>query len=291
MSRARHKLTTLTRPQVLVLAAASALLVFLVGSVLWAQFGQQQAQDATGVVEQQRDEVAEQRDSTAAQAASLAEQIKAACRDGSLHGAVCEQAEQVAATPVPPVPGPIGPEGLQGPGPTVDQIQDAVAAYLLANPPPPGRAPTPAEVAAAVASFLTANPPAPGRSPTAEEISSAVATYFARNPPPAGEPGENGRDGQPGRPPTAAEIRIAVDQYLAENPPPAGEAGTPGPQGPIGPPGEPPESFTMTLDGQAQTCARSGGSDTAPAYTCSAPAGSGEDDEDDGGLPVLPENP
>lgn len=279
MSPARHKLRTLTRSQILVLTAAAAAVLFLVGSVLWAQFGQQQAVDQTGVVEQQRDAVTEERDAAAGQAQSLAEQIRAACSSGDLAGPVCEQAERVATTPVPPAPGPTGPEGQPGPGPSVDQIQAAVAVYLLAHPPPAGRAPTPAEVAAAVASFLTANPPAPGRAPTAEEIASAVATYFDRNPPPAGEPGRNGRDGEPGRAPTAAEIRAAVDQYLAENPPPSGEQG---PEGPAGPPGVPPASFTMSVDGQTHTCSRTNTDDTAPTYTCSAPAGPGENDETEG---------
>lgn len=280
---ARHKLRTLTRSHVLVLVGSAVMVLFLVGSVLWAQFGQQQAQDQTGQVAQERDAVADQRDAAAGQAKSLAEQIKVACTDGSLAGPVCEQAAAVAETPVPPVPGPIGPTG---PGPTVEQIQAAVDAYLVAHPPPAGRAPTAAEVAAAVASYLTANPPTPGRAPTAEEISAAVEEYFDRNPPPAGAPGQDGRDGQDGRPPTASEIRAAVDQYLAENPPPAGPAGDQGPQGPAG---EPPSSFTMSLDGTTQTCTRTGGDDSAPTYSCSAPVGPGEN-EPDGGTTTPPES-
>jgi hypothetical protein len=263
VSAARHKLRTLTRSHILVLGAAAVMVVFLVGSVLWAQLGQQQAQDDKGVVEQQRDQVAEQRDAKAAQAQSLAEQIKAACADGSLVGPVCEQAEQIAATPVPtepPVPGP------QGPPPTTEQIQAAVDAYLIAHPPPEGRPPNAAEVAAAVASYLTANPPTPGRPPTAEEISAAVAQYFADNPPPQGPKGDEGQDGEPGRPPTAEEIRAAVDSYLAAHPPPQG------PKGDEGDPGPPPSSLTLTIDGTTQTCTRSGGTDTAPAYDCTGPA-------------------
>src|SRR5690606_28983073 len=114
-------------------------------------------------------------------------------------------------------------------------------------------------------SFLTTNPPSPGRPPSAEEISAAVSEYFVRNPPPAGRPGEDGRDGEPGRPPTAEEIRAAVDSFLAANPPPPGKDGQPGP------PGAPPQSFTMSLNGATQTCNRSGGTDTAPTYTCSGP--------------------
>ena len=205
------------------LAAAAVAVAFLAGSVLWAQLGQQEAEDQTGVVEQQRD-------ATAAQAQNLAAQIQAACASGELTGVVCAQAERVAAEPVPPVPGPvgpIGPLGPQGPAPTPEQIRSAVDAYLAANPPPPGRAPTASDVAAAVTNYLTANPPAPGRAPTAGEIAAAVELYFDTNPPPAGPQGE------PGRPPTAEEIRAAVDAYLAEHPPPAG------PSGPVGDPGPP----------------------------------------------------
>lgn len=224
MIRPRHRLRHLTRSHLLIIGVAAIAVLFLLGSVFVAQLGRQEARDQTGAVEQQRD-------ATAAQAQSLAEQIKAACRDGSLAGPICTQAAQVAAEPIP---GPQGPRGEPGPPPTAEQIQSAVDAYLAANPPPAGRPPTAAEVAAAVASYLTANPPAPGRPPTAAEIADAVEVYFANNPPPAGEPGENGRDGrdgEDGRPPTAEEIRAAVDAYLAENPPPAGPAGADGGQG------------------------------------------------------------
>src|SRR5690606_12800904 len=277
---ARHRLRTLTRSHVLVLVGVGVMVLFLLGSVLWAQLGQQAAQVETG-------QVAQERDAKAAQAQSLAEQIRTACADGSLTGPVCVEAEQVTQeTSTPPAPGPEGPRGEPGPGPTEEQIQAAVSAYLTAHPPPAGRGPTPAEVAAAVASYLIANPPEPGRPPTAEEIAAAVETYFARNPPPPGPRGADGRDGEPGRPPTPAEIRAAVDQYLAEHPPPAGAAGPPGP---AGPPGEPPASFTMTFGDTTQTCTRSGGSDEAPTYTCSAPAGPGGTDQ--GGVTPTPSEP
>lgn len=109
----RHRLRKLSAPRsrMLLLVAAAAAVLFLAGSVLAAQLGRDAAQTQTGVVEQQRD-------ATAAQAASLAEQIKAACAAGELAGAVCQQAEQVAAEPVV---GPVGPQGIPGasgvPGP------------------------------------------------------------------------------------------------------------------------------------------------------------------------------
>ena len=220
MKRARHRLN-LPRSRIMLLVVAAGAVLVLVISVFAAQMNQQSAEDQTA-------EVTGQRDATAAQAQSLATQIQAACRDGSLQGALCERADQVAADPVPGPTGPIGPTGEAGPPPSPEQIQHAVDAYLVANPPPGGREPTAAEVAAAVASYLSANPPSPGRAPSAAEISAAVEVYFANNPPPEGEPG---------RPPTAEEIRAAVDDYLASNPPPAGPAGVAGERGDPGPRG------------------------------------------------------
>jgi hypothetical protein len=217
----RHRLRLITRNRMLLLALAAVAVLFIVGSVLWAQAGQQAAQQQTGVVEQQRD-------SAVAEKVSLAEQIKAACAAGDLRGPICDQAADVAATPVPSA------TGAAGRPPTAAEISAAVEAYLLANPPAAGRAPTAAEVAAAAASYLTANPPNPGRAPTVAEIVDAVGTYFATHPPPTGDPGQDGKDG---RPPTAGEIRAAVDEYLAEHPPPAGEQGPQGPAGPVCPDG------------------------------------------------------
>ena len=189
----------------------------------------------------------DQRDATAEQATTLAEQVAAACAAGGdtaaelLRVGACQQAQQVRALPVPGIPGVRGPEGAQGPGPSPEQISGAVAAYLLENPPPAGRAPTPGEVATAVAEFLTANPPEPGRAPTAAEIADATATYFATN------PVRNGVDGEPGRPPTAEEVRAAVEGYLAAHPPAQGPQGEMGPAGPTCPPGS--SLQNVTYDG------------------------------------------
>lgn len=105
----RHRLRKLTAPRsrlLFVLIAAAAVL-FLVGSVIIAQLGRDAAQTETGVVEQQRD-------GAAAQAASLASQIQAECAQGVLTGPVCEQAERVAAEPIPGPAGPRGDPGAQG---------------------------------------------------------------------------------------------------------------------------------------------------------------------------------
>lgn len=125
-----------------------------------------------------------------------------------------------------------GPAGPAGPGPTDEQVAEAVAAYLATFPPDAGRPPTMAEIADAVAIQLAVNPPDQGErgpGPTQEQILAAVTTYLIANPPPAGEPGQDGADGAPG-------------QDGAD-----GEASTvPGPAGPTGPPGPTcPEGFTL----------------------------------------------
>lgn len=173
-----------------------------------------------GVAAQDDKQTAElQRDGAVAEKQSLAAQIRAECASGDLTGLICVRASEIATEPVP------GPRGEPGRPPTPEEIQAAVDAYLVENPPPAGRPPTAGEVAAAVSEYLIENPPQPGRPPTAEEIAAAVGTYYAANPPPAGPAG------QPGRPPTAEEIRAAVDAYLAEHPPPAGPVGPMGNQG------------------------------------------------------------
>lgn len=213
MSKPRHRLRRLNLKTVTLVTA-----LLVAALVAWASIGIYQT-----VTTQRTTEV--QRDGAAAQAVSLAEQIKQACASGDLAGAVCQQAVEVAADPVPVEPPPQGAEGPRGPGPTPEQIRLAVEAYLVSNPPPAGRAPSTAEIAQAVSSYLISNPPAPARPPTAGEIADAVQVFYANNPPPSG------RDGEPGRPPTAEEIRAAVDAALAENPPPAGATGDAGPQG------------------------------------------------------------
>jgi hypothetical protein len=196
-----------------------------VGTGVWAT-------TSAGQVEDDRQVAVEQRDAAAAQGADLARQVLEACGRGEIVQSpdgrnLCEQASTVQATPVPVVP-PQVIEGAPGRPPTPAEIEAAVSAYLVANPPAAGRPPSEAEVAAAVAQYLTANPPEPGRPPTAAEIAAAVETYFADNPPPRGPAGSTGERG-PG--PTPEEIRAAVDAYLAENPPPRGPAGPPCPAG------------------------------------------------------------
>lgn len=212
MAAVRHRLK-MPRSRTLMIALAVVGVLFLAGSVVYAQFGRDTAQTQTAVAEGQRD-------ATAAQASTLADQVTAACASGG-DAAVklraigaCQQAVQVQSAPA--VAEAMGP---RGPGPSPEEISNAVAAYLVAHPPPAGRAPTVAEVAEAVASYLTVNPPSPGRAPTAGEIAAATETYFESHPPQAGPAG---------RPPTADEIRAAVNDYMAEHPVPAAERGAQG---------------------------------------------------------------
>lgn len=196
-----------------------------------------------------------QRDAAASQATSLAAQVTEACNQGGdvaakLRGiGACEHAQQVIETPVPGPPGPVGP------GPTLDEISNAVTDYMIKHPAPAGRGPTQAEITAAVASYMLDHPPTPGRPPTAEEIAGAVSAYSNAHPAPGGPPG---------RPPTAQEIDQAVASYLATHPVPKGETGAQGPQGP------PPKSFTISNGVLGtQTCTRDAGSpDNAATYTC-----------------------
>lgn len=234
MSPARHKLRTLTRSHILVLAATAAMVVFLVGSVVWANLGQQQAQDATGVVEQQRDD-------TAAQAKILAEQIKTVCADPTLADqirAACEQAEQVAATPVPGPAGPVGEPGAAG------------AEGPQGVPGEPGPKGDPGEPGPTGA-------PGPGGAPGLDGADGPPGATGPRGP--QGDQGPAGSDGEPG--PAG----------------PKGDPGETGPQGPAGADGEDgalPESFSMDIGDDTYVCSRDGDS---PTYTCSTTGGGSDE--------------
>lgn len=82
------------RSRTLVITIAIIAVVFLAGSVVWAQLS---------------------RNAAGQQAQSLAEQIKDECRRGGLTGPLCDQADAVAADPIPGPAGPQGAQGLSGP--------------------------------------------------------------------------------------------------------------------------------------------------------------------------------
>lgn len=194
-------------------------LLGLIAAIIWGF-----AVSGAGAVEDQRDTaVAEKQD--------LGREVTEACARGDVVQSVdgrdlCQRAAQVQAEPPPPDP--ILGQGERGPGPTIEEINAAVAAYCAARNNCSGRPPTTAEVAAAVAEYLTANPPQPGRPPTAAEISDAVTTWFAANPPQDGRDGQDGADGKDGEDgergpgPTDEQIEAAVQAWLSQHPPPPG---------------------------------------------------------------------
>lgn len=151
-------------------------------------------------------------------------------------GQLADQVKALGATPIvqPAVPAPSGPTivnaaPIAAPGPTQAQIDDAVAAYLIAHPPAPGKSVTPAMVATAVGDFLTAYPPTPGRPPTAQEIASAATDYLSTHA--AQFTGATGQTGQAGKDATDAQVSAAVDAYCSTHGKCAGPAGGQGLQG------------------------------------------------------------
>ena len=78
-------------------------------------------------------------------------------------------------------------------------------------------------VAAAVADFLTAHPPQPGRPPTAEEIASAASAYIAEHA--ADVRGQNGQNA------TDAQVAAAVAAYCDAHGSCAGPSGQNGHDG------------------------------------------------------------
>lgn len=171
-------------------------------------------------------------------------------------------------TPVAPVTGAQGPRGAQGPGPSQQQIDDAVAAYLAVHPPAPGKDATAEQVAAAAGAYLSAHPPQPGRPPTAEEIAGAVSTYCSTH---------GGCAGPAGRSATDSQVAQAVAAYCGQEPSPCagpvgadGPSGPPGPTGATGPPGSPPAGWTYSdALGVQHTCTRNNDDDSSPTYNCS----------------------
>lgn len=216
----------------MLLAGSAIAVLFIVGSALWAQLGQQQAQQQTGVVEQQRDVAS-------GQAQSLAAQIKTACASGDLQGPICEQAKDVAATPVP---GPAGPQGTPG------QAGQAGQAGPAGETGPVG----PTGVAGEPGSTGPAGPAGP-----------------------AGANGQDGSDGRDGEPGPAGPRGETGPQGPAGPAGPAGADGKDGADstvpGPQGPPGSPPAEFSWpdpVVPTVTHTCVRSGGEDSSPTYAC-----------------------
>jgi hypothetical protein len=194
------------------------------GFLAWQWFSQHQ----------QINELRQSSDERAVQAGQLYRQVQA------LGGTPVVQPSPPAATP-----GPTGPVGPVGPGPSQAQIDDAVAAYLVAHPPAAGKPATPAMVATAVGDYLTANPPQPGRPPTAQEIASAASSYIASHSADfKGSTGSSGVNGANGANATDAQVAAAVAVYCSAHGNCAGAAGASGPTGAPGAQGPQGVSFT-----------------------------------------------
>lgn len=94
------------------------------------------------------------------------------------------------------------------PGPTAQQISDAITAYLITNPVTV----SPTLIAAQVSAYLAANPPAPGTPGSSGERGEKGDQ---------GDPGTNGvngTDGVDGRTPTPDEIMAVFTEAAARNP-------------------------------------------------------------------------
>lgn len=114
MAAVRHRLRRLKMPRsrTLMFAVAVVAVLFLVGSVLYAQFGRDAAQTQTAVAEGQRD-------ATGAQAVQAVDPVLELCREQSAVGDAlrssprdpCGLAQQVKNDPIV---GPAGPQGVPG---------------------------------------------------------------------------------------------------------------------------------------------------------------------------------
>lgn len=229
----------------LLIAAFVLALLYLVGSVAYSNFGEKTATAQKDQATGQLGVTIDQRDTEATERRKLAQDVQAACDAKDLTGPVCEKADQAAAAPLP---GPIGQPGQPGAPGTPGQPG------VSGVPGAPGQAGTPGE------------PGTPGQS----------------GPPGGpGQVGQPGNAGQPGAPGTAGQPGAPGQSGEAGQQGPAGPQGEPGPAGPAGQdgqngtngqdgaPGPAPGSITLTLNGSQYSCSRSGGSDTAPDYSCS----------------------
>lgn len=115
--------------------------------------------------------------------------VKELCKDVRRLGQDCVTKPGEVRIPVE------GEPGKPGPGPTVQQIADAVAQYLRAHPPTNGRVPTTEEIARAVTEYLLSHPPTAGK-PGATGSQGIQGPQGEQGPAgPKGEPGDAGKDG------------------------------------------------------------------------------------------------
>lgn len=134
-----------------------------------------------------------------------------------------------------------GETGAQGPGPTTDQVEAAVADYCTGGRCKSG--PSQAQVAAAVLTYCTSKADCQG--PAGKDGATVTGPAGKDGTNATGEPGASGSpgaSGAPGRAPTADEISDAVAAYCADGAcrgatGPAGSKGDTGDTGDTGPAG------------------------------------------------------
>jgi hypothetical protein len=212
----RNNKDFLDRIPIRTLATLAIVVLAVVGvAVLYLGTKGQSAQDEAGTAQTQLDDANDQVATGKQLAGKNLEmcqnpEVVAVLQQQGLDEEVCELAI-IVQTQGKAVP---GETGERGPGPTMQQIREAVDDYFRTHPLPEGKAPTIEQLTTVVAGYLRANPPEPGRPPTAEEIATATASYIAAN---IEDFKVQGEQGEKGDPPTAEEVRAAVAAYCAED--------------------------------------------------------------------------
>lgn len=204
--------------------------------------------------------------SVASQGKVLAKDVTKECQSAKFRNdnpTLCVQASVLATATPSAIPGPQGPTG---PGPSQQQVEQAVASYcaLLTC----GTGPTAPQVAQAVATYCNVHGQCRGPVGDTGAPGSAGATGPVGS---TGPPGSQGDQGDPGQNATADQIADAVATYCTAHSNCAGSNGANGASGDPGKPGEPPVSWTYTdALGGSHTCTRTDPFDpTAPTYACS----------------------
>lgn len=244
----------LPRRALLIIAVFVLALLFLVGSVVWSNLGRDTATAQKDQATGQLGATIDQRDEEAIKRRQLANDVRAACDAKDLTGPVCQQADQAAHAPLP---GPIGQPGSPG---------------LPGTPGSPGQPGTPGVPGSVGEPGQPGGPGQPGQQGQPGSPGQTGQPGSVGQPGSPGQPGTPGDVGQPGQP---GQQGPAGPQG---EPGPAGPAGQNGANGQDGAPGSPAGSMTLTLNGSQYTCTRSGGSDTAPSYSCSGGSSAGSTD-------------
>lgn len=206
-----------------VLVALAFVILLASGVGAYILGGRGQAAQEGKTVAEDRLQTAESKVQTGAQLAGINVQ---ACTDPAVvtvlqeHGyaGLCDLAiivqTQAAAPPK---------QGEPGPGPTQEQVDQAVQQYCAVDNRCEGKSPTVEQLVTVVGDYLRLNPPEPGRPPTPEEIAVAVANYIADH-----IEDFRGPAGKDAPPPSADDLQTAVAEYCSV------DSRCRGPQGPQG---------------------------------------------------------